>query len=470
MKSPILAVFVALIPLPAFAHATGQGFVALLPTGPYMAFGVLIVALSMILLWLLPQRPLSRMLPGVDLGAIAAPPWLRRTTSLISFIVLLWMLYQGFHGPSDPVENALVMGFWVVFWMAAVMVQGLVFDLWGWVSPWHWLDAPARSGAGRKGGRFKPLFHLPTVFGVWPAVLLLVGFAGFTLADPAPDDAARLARAGLIYLVITLVGCGVFGPRAWLRQVEVFSVLMRLITRLAPVARRGRRLRLGWHGHQLHQGAGCYRGTAVLILVLLAVGSFDGLNETFFWLDHIGVNPLDHPGRTELVIPVLTGLGASVLGLIAVFMLISIAGERLARDDLYGVSPSRMITTLAPTVLPIALAYHGAHYLPSQLVDGQYALIIANDPLRNGADLLGLKGYYVTTGFFNNRDSMQMIWLTQAGVIVLGHVLAVILAHTSMVTLYQDRRRAFLAGLPLALFMIAYTWLGLWLLASPKAG
>ena len=126
MKSPILAVFVALIPLPAFAHATGQGFVALLPTGPYLAFGVLIVALSMILLWLLPQRPLSRMLSGVDLGAIAAPPWLRRTTSLISFIVLLWMLYQGFHGPSDPVENALVMGFWVVFWMAAVMVQGLV--------------------------------------------------------------------------------------------------------------------------------------------------------------------------------------------------------------------------------------------------------------------------------------------------------------------------------------------------------
>jgi hypothetical protein len=112
----------------------------------------------------------------------------------------------------------------------------------------------------------------------------------------------------------------------------VFSVLMRLITRLAPVARRGRRLRLGWHGHQLHQGAGGYRGTAVLILVLLAVGSFDGLNETFFWLDHIGVNPLDHPGRTELVIPVLTGLGASVLGLIGVFMLISIAGERLARD------------------------------------------------------------------------------------------------------------------------------------------
>ena len=129
-----------------------------------------------------------------------------------------------------------------------------------------------------------------------------------------------------------------------------------------------------------------------------------------------------------------------------------------------------MITTLAPTVLPIALAYHGAHYLPSLLVDGQYALIIANDPLRNGADLLGLKGYYVTTGFFNNRDSMQMIWLTQAGVIVLGHVLAVILAHASMVTLYQDRRRAFLAGLPLALLMIAYTWLGLWLLASPKAG
>ena len=40
------AALICLAPVPAAAHATGQSFIALLPTGPYMAVGVIIVALS----------------------------------------------------------------------------------------------------------------------------------------------------------------------------------------------------------------------------------------------------------------------------------------------------------------------------------------------------------------------------------------------------------------------------------------
>ena len=65
---------------------------------------------------------------------------------------------------------------------------------------------------------------------------------------------------------------------------------------------------------------------------------------------------------------------------------------------------------------------------------------------------------------------MRVIWLTQAAVIVLGHVIAVILAHAAAAQAYGDVARAFRAGLPLALFMVLYTWLGLWLLAAPEGG
>ena len=51
-----------------------------------------------------------------------------------------------------------------------------------------------------------------------------------------------------------------------------------------------------------------------------------------------------------------------------------------------------------------------------------------------------------------------------------GHVIAVILAHAAAVQLYGNLSRAFRAGLPLAGFMVLYTWLGLWLLAAPKGG
>ena len=133
-------------------------------------------------------------------------------------------------------------------------------------------------------------------------------------------------------------------------------------------------------------------------------------------------------------------------------------------------TPAHILALFAPTILPIALAYHTAHYLPSLLVDGQYVMIALNDPFGTGADILGLADYYVTTGFFNHRETMRVIWLTQAAVIVLGHVIAVILAHAATVQAYGDVTRAFRAGLPLALFMVLYTWLGLWLLAAPKGG
>ena len=201
--------------------------------------------------------------------------------------------------------------------------------------------------------------------------------------------------------------------------------------------------------------------------MLLGTGSFDGFNETFVWLGMIGVNPLEFPGRSAVVIPVITGLAAANMILVCLFLAMIRAGDRMVGGSL--TSP-RLLAIFAPTILPIALAYHTAHYLPSLLVDGQYVLVALNDPLGGGADLLGLADYYVTTGFFNHRETMRVIWLSQAAVIVFGHVIAVILAHGAAVRVYGDVARAFRAGLPLAVFMVLYTWMGLWLLAAPKGG
>ena len=300
-----------------------------------------------------------------------------------------------------------------------------------------------------------------------PAAILLIAFSAFTLADPAPDDPARLAKVIAGYMLVTFAGMAFVGPRRWLRQVEVMSVLMAQFGRLALLARRGRRVRLGWQGWQLAGGAAAVPGTPIFILILLGTGSFDGFNETFVWLKLIGVNPLEFPGRSAVIIPVITGLVAANLLLVCLFTAMVRIGDVLVGGSL---SSARLLALFAPTILPIALAYHTAHYLPSLLVDGQYVLVALNDPFGTGADLLGLADYYVTTGFFNHRESMRVIWLSQAAVIVFGHVIAVMLAHGAAIRAYAEVGRAFRAGLPLAVFMVLYTWLGLWLLAAPKGG
>ena len=450
-----------MMPTGASAHATGQSFVALLPTGPYMAVGVATVALSIMLLWFLPHRAATSLLPSLGLGRIAAPAPARTLCSLVMFMLLCGGIASGLTGTRDPLENPLVLGFWVAFWMASPMVQGYLFDLWGWISPWRWAVAPLAGLTAR------PVLPLPRRVGVWPAAVLLLGFSAFTLADPAPDDPARLAKVMAAYIALTLCGMALTGPRRWLRQVEFLSILMAQFSRLALLARRGRRARAGWPGWQLASGAAAVPGTPVFILVLLGTGSFDGFNETFVWLDLIGVNPLAFPGRSAVIAPVIMGLAAANLILVAVFWLMITAGDRMVGSSL---STGRLLALFAPTILPIALAYHTAHYLPSLLVDGQYVLVALNDPFGSGANLLGLADFYVTTGFFNHRETMRVIWLSQAAVIVLGHVIAVVLAHAAAVLAYGEVSRAFRAGLPLAVFMVLYTWLGLWLLAAPKGG
>jgi hypothetical protein len=63
-----------------------------------------------------------------------------------------------------------------------------------------------------------------------------------------------------------------------------------------------------------------------------------------------------------------------------------------------------------------------------------------------------------------------VLWTAQSGLIVLGHILAVLVAHAIALERFGSGRAAFLSQLPLALLMIAYTAFGLWLLSAPTAG
>ena len=82
--------------------------------------------------------------------------------------------------------------------------------------------------------------------------------------------------------------------------------------------------------------------------------------------------------------------------------------------------------------------------------------------------MLGLGHFYVTTGFFNTPGTVHAIWLGQAGAVVAGHVVAILLAHTLALRAFGTGQRAALSQAPLAAFMVLYTFFGLWLLASPR--
>ncbi len=201
------------------------------------------------------------------------------------------------------------------------------------------------------------------------------------------------------------------------------------------------------------------------VLLLLGTGSFDGLNETFWWFSLIGINPLEFPGRSAVIVQNTVGLLLANVALILIFALFVWAGLVLAKAD---IALGLAFRLFAPTILPIALGYHVAHYLTAFMVDAQYVPPALSDPMGRGGDILGLGTYYVTTGFFNTQDTVRAIWLSQAAAVVFGHVVAILAAHAVAVRAFGPGRRAVLSQVPLAVFMIAYTFFGLWLLASPR--
>jgi hypothetical protein len=63
-----------------------------------------------------------------------------------------------------------------------------------------------------------------------------------------------------------------------------------------------------------------------------------------------------------------------------------------------------------------------------------------------------------------------VLWNAQAVAIIVGHVLAVLIAHLLAGRLHPDGKDASLSQLPLTGLMVAYTVLGLWLLSTPVSG
>jgi hypothetical protein len=113
--------------------------------------------------------------------------------------------------------------------------------------------------------------------------------------------------------------------------------------------------------------------------------------------------------------------------------------------------------------LPIATAYHVAHYLVSLLTQGQYVVTGLNDPFERGWSLLGISDEWASFGFLSNRADVMMIWSAQVAIIVAAHILAVLLA-------LRLAKGGLRRHLPVSLLMVGYTVFGLWLLSTPAVG
>ena len=115
------------------------------------------------------------------------------------------------------------------------------------------------------------------------------------------------------------------------------------------------------------------------------------------------------------------------------------------------------------TLVPIAIAYHLAHYLSYLVITGQYFIARISDPFGYGWNLFATADYKVDIGLLSAR----VAWYLAVTFVVLGHVFAVYLAHVVAQRTFGGGRSALISQIPMVVLMVLYTMVSLWILAQP---
>ena len=387
---------------------------------------------ALAVLWREPRldRPDAGSLPS-GFTRVVDSPVTRAALRVLGLVVTGYVLLAALAGPDDAL-NPTAGVVHVLFWVGLVPLSLLFGPVWRLVNPLrsvHWALARAAGRDPDQGPR-----QLPERLGYWPAAAGLLAFAWLELVAPnrASLSTLRIFFAG--YAVAMLVGASLFGNR-WFERCDAFEVWSSLIARLSPLGRRADG-RVVLRSPLVGLATTAIRpGLAAVVVVSLGSTAFDGFSRTGTWLKVVQA-----PGRS----PTLFG----TLGLVAALLVVTItyvaATTPVGRDG-----PNRF----APSMLPIAIGYVVAHYFSLFIFEGQHTVQLLSDPLGNGSNLLGTGDGTVNYTFI----SVGTIAAVRALAVVVGHVLAVVLAHDRALEDAPRGGAALGVQLPLLVTMVGYT-------------
>ncbi|WP_293860663.1 hypothetical protein [Steroidobacter sp.] len=411
----------------------------------------------------------------VGVGARRAARCLLALLRAGAVIALSVTIIGGFVGSEDPAANGSLTLFWVVFLLGWSYLTALIGDLYPFINPWLTLVAGLeRLGVPLSTARVR----YPQSLGCWPAFLCylaLIWVELFVMQTPM-----ALSKLLLAYSAMTLLGVAVFGKRDWFEQADVFSVFFSILGKMAPVLYSRNddgsvhdvRYRRPFSGLLSNRP----RHVSVLLFVLFMLSStaYDGIYDTqlwtaLFWKNMLGLlQPLwgEDLGKAQLMLMDLfliyrqVGLLVFPFLYLIFFFATLLVTKLITRSSL---SLRELALRFTYSLVPIAFVYHFAHYYT-------FLVVQFRELPKLLAPLFGSQAAMPTIpleGPPAGALAMGVVWHTQVGVVLLGHVISVVLAHYEALRIFPGRGRLLLSQLPLLILMVTYTLLGLWILTLP---
>ena len=328
--------------------------------------------------------------------------------------------------------------------------------------------------------------------------MLFGGFAWIELVFDGRAIPAQLALITLGYSVITWVGMATFGRGVWLRQGDPFAIAFGLFGRFAPSELRvspsrrchecesdceggpdgcvncvecferapaaGRELNLRPFAAGLFSAQGASSSVAVFVLLLLATVTFDGFMATPPWSSVESTLYAVAPGGPDFKLTAVAtaGLIAFAVLFVVVYRAFAIWIARAGGRH----SPAVVGRVFVLSLIPIALAYHLAHYFSYLLIQGQLVIYLVSDPFGFGWNLFGTAGFLPDIGLVDARFA----WYTAVVAIVVGHIVAVYVAHVIALRELPDYQAVVRSQLVMLVLMVGYTTASLWTTDQRQGG
>jgi hypothetical protein len=461
----------------AQAHGFGQRYDLPLPLSLYICGAALIVMVScLMLVFLVRAAPKDRTYPRLDLLAygptrlLASPPMVT-AIRLAAVALYFFLLAAGFLGNQNAFRNVVPITIWALWWVGLAYFSALIGDLWRVANPLETLFAAAERAYFRmRGGKRLSLgLAVPPWVAAWPAVAFYLVFLWMEMVWDGSDSPFRMAASIVAYSMLTWAGMWMYGREAWLEHGEAFTRVFGVFARFSPMGVRLKDRRIAeWELRPYALGLlnrePVHASEIMLVVAILAAVSFDGFLETPAWASL--VEALSNGGEPIAALRT-AGLLATPLLFLAVYLvfchLIALCGR--SRGDRF--DPHRPALRIAGlfvlTLVPIAIAYHIAHYLSFLAIAGQYMIPLVSDPFGWGWNLFGTVNHLVRPGIVDAR----LVWIVSVAAIVAGHVAALYLGHLLSMREFADRRAAARSQWPMLVLMVAYTMLSLWIIAQP---
>lgn len=458
-----LAGFLAVAPAITLAHGIGQRIDLPIPLDLYIVGGAAVVALSFLAVWFLPPNFIERLF-SKRLFHVRFLDWLVSDASYASLRVLssvffLFLLYAGFVGSSNAEQNILSTTVWIIFAVGITFFSALVGNIWRVINP----VANTYSVVEKLLSNILPsstvrVWHV--VWGVWPALLGFLLFRWFENVYPAASEPHILVWLVLLYVGYSFAGMYFFGKDTWLRHADPFAVFFSFLSKFSLFTvethdnRRRVFLRMPASG-LLHEQPTF--SEILFVLAMLSTVTADGFFETPTMVNLVAT--LQSLGAAEAVtytiaLPVLLGA----------FIAIYFGMAALVRALLPNVvSTLRFASLFVLSLLPISVAYEFAHYASLLLLEGQRFFALLSDPLGRGWNIFGTAEWEIHYALIN----MKVLWNVQIGAIVVGHVIAVLVAHAIAERVFKNRDHVLASQYPMLVVMLFYTMFSLWIIAQP---